>query len=193
MNGGDLKFHIYHMGDAGFDEKRAIFYSAEICCGLEDLHRERIVYRSAASGPPVPPRPLSRCLFSLCSLLLRPPETWNRRTSCWTTTVSSSATRRMNQKGPMVTIWPFAVEKKCPYLVLELCKVSHGLRHQRTFAQWFRGFKILARPLKVLKQERKWNWVEIVLSAAASINKFILNSNVLQWAWMYLFTFAFGT
>lgn len=75
MNGGDLKFHIYHMGDAGFDEKRAIFYSAEICCGLEDLHRERIVYRSAASVPPVPPRPLSRCLFSLCSLLLRPPET----------------------------------------------------------------------------------------------------------------------
>uniref|UniRef100_A0A3B5APX4 G protein-coupled receptor kinase n=1 Tax=Stegastes partitus TaxID=144197 RepID=A0A3B5APX4_9TELE len=45
MNGGDLKFHIYHMGEAGFDERRAIFYSAEICCGLEDLHRERIVYR----------------------------------------------------------------------------------------------------------------------------------------------------
>lgn len=46
MNGGDLKFHIYHMGEAGFDEKRAVFYAAEICCGLEDLHRERIVYRS---------------------------------------------------------------------------------------------------------------------------------------------------
>uniref|UniRef100_A0A3Q0SPU0 G protein-coupled receptor kinase n=1 Tax=Amphilophus citrinellus TaxID=61819 RepID=A0A3Q0SPU0_AMPCI len=45
MNGGDLKFHIYHMGEAGFDETRAIFYTAEICCGLEDLHRERIVYR----------------------------------------------------------------------------------------------------------------------------------------------------
>uniref|UniRef100_A0A674PC30 G protein-coupled receptor kinase n=1 Tax=Takifugu rubripes TaxID=31033 RepID=A0A674PC30_TAKRU len=45
MNGGDLKFHIYHMGESGFDEKRAVFYSAEICCGLEDLHRERIVYR----------------------------------------------------------------------------------------------------------------------------------------------------
>ncbi|XP_016312541.1 G protein-coupled receptor kinase 4-like isoform X3 [Sinocyclocheilus anshuiensis] len=29
----------------GFDEQRAIFYAAEICCGLEDLHRERIVYR----------------------------------------------------------------------------------------------------------------------------------------------------
>uniref|UniRef100_A0A3Q2PN17 G protein-coupled receptor kinase n=1 Tax=Fundulus heteroclitus TaxID=8078 RepID=A0A3Q2PN17_FUNHE len=45
MNGGDLKFHIYHMGEAGFNETRAVFYAAEICCGLEDLHRERIVYR----------------------------------------------------------------------------------------------------------------------------------------------------
>nr|XP_025045474.1 G protein-coupled receptor kinase 6 [Pelodiscus sinensis] len=36
MNGGDLKFHIYHMGEAGFEEPR---------CGLGDLHRERIVYR----------------------------------------------------------------------------------------------------------------------------------------------------
>uniref|UniRef100_A0A8C4RIH1 G protein-coupled receptor kinase n=1 Tax=Erpetoichthys calabaricus TaxID=27687 RepID=A0A8C4RIH1_ERPCA len=45
MNGGDLKFHIYNMGNPGFDEKRAVFYAAEICCGLEDLHRERIVYR----------------------------------------------------------------------------------------------------------------------------------------------------
>ena len=47
MNGGDLKFHIYHMGEAGFDETRAIFYAAELSCGLEDLHRESIVYRSA--------------------------------------------------------------------------------------------------------------------------------------------------
>ncbi|XP_074865650.1 G protein-coupled receptor kinase 6 isoform X2 [Carettochelys insculpta] len=45
MNGGDLKFHIYHMGEAGFEEPRAVFYAAEICCGLEDLHRERIAYR----------------------------------------------------------------------------------------------------------------------------------------------------
>uniref|UniRef100_A0A3P8ZSX7 G protein-coupled receptor kinase n=1 Tax=Esox lucius TaxID=8010 RepID=A0A3P8ZSX7_ESOLU len=45
MNGGDLKFHIYNMGNSGFDEQRAIFYAAEICSGLEDLHRERIVYR----------------------------------------------------------------------------------------------------------------------------------------------------
>ena len=51
MNGGDLKFHIYHMGQAGFSEARAVFYTAEICCGLEDLHRERIVYRCAVLPP----------------------------------------------------------------------------------------------------------------------------------------------
>uniref|UniRef100_A0A8D0KRK9 G protein-coupled receptor kinase n=1 Tax=Strix occidentalis caurina TaxID=311401 RepID=A0A8D0KRK9_STROC len=44
MNGGDLKFHIYNMGNPGFDEERAIFYAAELCCGLEDLQKERIVY-----------------------------------------------------------------------------------------------------------------------------------------------------
>lgn len=93
MNGGDLKFHIYHMGDAGFDEKRAIFYSAEICCGLEDLHRERIVYRSDVCLIVCPFSILSHwlpSLFSLSSLVLRPTETLNQRTSCWTTTVSSS-------------------------------------------------------------------------------------------------------
>nr|XP_044623876.1 G protein-coupled receptor kinase 4 isoform X4 [Equus asinus] len=46
MNGGDLKFHIYNLGNPGFDEQRAIFYAAELCCGLEDLQRERIVYRT---------------------------------------------------------------------------------------------------------------------------------------------------
>ncbi|XP_078390959.1 G protein-coupled receptor kinase 6 [Cetorhinus maximus] len=45
MNGGDLKFHIYHMGEAGFQEARAVFYAAQICCGLEHLQRERVVYR----------------------------------------------------------------------------------------------------------------------------------------------------
>ncbi|XP_010846279.1 PREDICTED: G protein-coupled receptor kinase 4 isoform X2 [Bison bison bison] len=45
MNGGDLKFHIHNLGDPGFEEQRAIFYAAELCCGLEDLQRERIVYR----------------------------------------------------------------------------------------------------------------------------------------------------
>ncbi|XP_066570468.1 G protein-coupled receptor kinase 5 isoform X2 [Amia ocellicauda] len=45
MNGGDLKFHIYNMGTPGFDKDRVVFYAAEICCGLEHLHRESIVYR----------------------------------------------------------------------------------------------------------------------------------------------------
>ncbi|XP_077732008.1 G protein-coupled receptor kinase 4 isoform X7 [Canis aureus] len=46
MNGGDLKFHIHNLGNPGFDEQRAIFYAAELCCGLEDLQKERIVYRA---------------------------------------------------------------------------------------------------------------------------------------------------
>ncbi|XP_062399362.1 G protein-coupled receptor kinase 5 isoform X1 [Sardina pilchardus] len=45
MNGGDLKFHIYNMGTPGFDRDRVQLYAAEICCGLEHLHRESIVYR----------------------------------------------------------------------------------------------------------------------------------------------------
>ncbi|XP_036384810.1 G protein-coupled receptor kinase 5-like isoform X2 [Megalops cyprinoides] len=45
MNGGDLKFHIYNMGTPGFEKERVQFYAAEICCGLEHLHRENIIYR----------------------------------------------------------------------------------------------------------------------------------------------------
>lgn len=47
MNGGDLKFHIHSMGgaDPGFQEERAVFYAAEIACGLRDLHDACIVYR----------------------------------------------------------------------------------------------------------------------------------------------------
>ncbi|PAA62408.1 hypothetical protein BOX15_Mlig015532g3 [Macrostomum lignano] len=59
MNGGDLKFHIHNMtyhepssngargggSSGGFEEARAVFYAAEIACGLEHLHGMRIVYR----------------------------------------------------------------------------------------------------------------------------------------------------
>uniref|UniRef100_A0A8C5CML2 G protein-coupled receptor kinase n=1 Tax=Gadus morhua TaxID=8049 RepID=A0A8C5CML2_GADMO len=45
MNGGDLKFHIYNMGTPGFEKDRVQFYAAQICCGLDHLHRESIVYR----------------------------------------------------------------------------------------------------------------------------------------------------
>ncbi|XP_057561312.1 G protein-coupled receptor kinase 4 isoform X1 [Hippopotamus amphibius kiboko] len=45
MNGGDLRFHIHNLGNPGFEEQRAVFYAAELCCGLEDLQKERIVYR----------------------------------------------------------------------------------------------------------------------------------------------------
>ncbi|XP_077972344.1 G protein-coupled receptor kinase 6-like isoform X2 [Styela clava] len=45
MNGGDLKFHIHNMGEPGVNMERTIFYAAEITCGLQDLHKNRIVYR----------------------------------------------------------------------------------------------------------------------------------------------------
>ena len=49
MTGGDLKFHIYNMGgDPGFSEARSKFYAAEVLLGLDHLHSNGIVYRSAA-------------------------------------------------------------------------------------------------------------------------------------------------
>lgn len=45
MNGGDFKFYIYYMGQVGFFEVWVVFYVVEICCGLEDLYWECIVYR----------------------------------------------------------------------------------------------------------------------------------------------------
>ncbi|XP_029460482.1 rhodopsin kinase [Rhinatrema bivittatum] len=47
MNGGDLRFHIYNVDEEnpGFDELRAAFYTAQIICGMEHLHQNRIIYR----------------------------------------------------------------------------------------------------------------------------------------------------
>ena len=43
LNGGDLMFHIQETGR--FDAERARFYSAEIVCGLQFLHKNGILYR----------------------------------------------------------------------------------------------------------------------------------------------------
>ncbi|XP_040914582.1 G protein-coupled receptor kinase 5 [Toxotes jaculatrix] len=45
MSGGDLRFHIYHIGVPGLDRDRACFYAAEVCCGLIHLHQKSILYR----------------------------------------------------------------------------------------------------------------------------------------------------
>ncbi|KAM9212431.1 rhodopsin kinase GRK1 [Dugong dugon] len=47
MNGGDIRYHIYnvHEDNPGFEEPRAVFYTAQIISGLEHLHQRRIVYR----------------------------------------------------------------------------------------------------------------------------------------------------
>ncbi|CAI9540347.1 unnamed protein product [Staurois parvus] len=45
MNGGDLKFHIYNVGEKGLETKRVMFYSAQICCGILHLHSLKILYR----------------------------------------------------------------------------------------------------------------------------------------------------
>ena len=43
LNGGDLGFHM--MESRKFSEERACFYAAEIVCGLQFMHNERIIYR----------------------------------------------------------------------------------------------------------------------------------------------------
>lgn len=45
MNGGDLRFHIYSIGERGLKMDRIIYYSAQITCGLLHLHSIDILYR----------------------------------------------------------------------------------------------------------------------------------------------------
>uniref|UniRef100_A0A8B9JED4 G protein-coupled receptor kinase n=1 Tax=Astyanax mexicanus TaxID=7994 RepID=A0A8B9JED4_ASTMX len=45
MTGGELKYHIYHMGERGIELDRVVYYTAQITAGLLHLHAMDIVYR----------------------------------------------------------------------------------------------------------------------------------------------------
>lgn len=45
MNGGDLKFHIYELGERGIRTERVVYYVAQITMGIQHLHSMEIVYR----------------------------------------------------------------------------------------------------------------------------------------------------
>ena len=46
MNGGDLRFHIHHMGKQhGISMERVLFYAAELTLGLQHMHAVRVAYR----------------------------------------------------------------------------------------------------------------------------------------------------
>lgn len=45
MNGGDLKYHIYNIGEKGIKMDRIIYYTAQITMGMLHLHAMNIVYR----------------------------------------------------------------------------------------------------------------------------------------------------
>uniref|UniRef100_A0A7N6FJ72 G protein-coupled receptor kinase n=1 Tax=Anabas testudineus TaxID=64144 RepID=A0A7N6FJ72_ANATE len=45
MNGGDLRFHIYELGERGICMERVVYYTAQIITGILHLHSMDIVYR----------------------------------------------------------------------------------------------------------------------------------------------------
>uniref|UniRef100_A0A8C7WPX7 G protein-coupled receptor kinase n=1 Tax=Oryzias sinensis TaxID=183150 RepID=A0A8C7WPX7_9TELE len=45
MSGGDLKFHIYELGERGIRMERVVYYTAQIISGILHLHSMDIVYR----------------------------------------------------------------------------------------------------------------------------------------------------
>ncbi|XP_075330560.1 rhodopsin kinase grk7a-like [Odontesthes bonariensis] len=45
MSGGDLRFHIYELGERGLRMERVVYYTAQIITGILHLHSMDIIYR----------------------------------------------------------------------------------------------------------------------------------------------------
>ena len=45
MNGGDIRFHIYELGERGLRMERVVHYTAQITTGILHLHSMDLVYR----------------------------------------------------------------------------------------------------------------------------------------------------
>lgn len=45
MTGGDLKYHIYEVGERGIEMSRVVYYTAQIVTGILHLHAMNIAYR----------------------------------------------------------------------------------------------------------------------------------------------------
>ncbi|XP_072247854.1 rhodopsin kinase grk7-b [Leuresthes tenuis] len=45
MSGGDLRFHIYELGERGIRMERVVYYTAQIITGILHLHSMDIIYR----------------------------------------------------------------------------------------------------------------------------------------------------
>lgn len=45
MNGGDLKYHIYNIGEKGIAMDRIIYYTSQITMGMLHLHAMNVIYR----------------------------------------------------------------------------------------------------------------------------------------------------
>ncbi|XP_045022193.1 G protein-coupled receptor kinase 4 isoform X8 [Bubalus bubalis] len=137
MNGGDLKFHIHNLGDPGFEEQRAIFYAAELCCGLEDLQRERIVYRDLKPENILLDDHVSAGSRDLCRVFGRMQDTSGFQILVWPW--RSQKGRRSVEESERWATWPQAVYCK-DILDIEQFSTVRGIQLDSTDSCFYSEF-----------------------------------------------------